>query len=291
MKEKFNFYSILDAKKLIKQSVIKDDEQKKYKFKKVNHKQKDIFMLSKKSFKAYDEVYETRIIGRIRKRQVRYKDYKNYDELVTKKTNKNIIGKCKLTLNDNKSKNYDIRKKANRHIVGYAWIGEDKFLEVTTFNPIWLLIPIILAIIIAIGFNFYPQGDNPFKVADSTGIENQDNGSNIQDYPLCYYIPFSETITLTNDNRYIKMANVKENAENYYISYEIYVDNQPILDEEGNTYSTGAIEPGQQVKYDLWSKLDKGTYMLSCKATEYDYKTKEQMYITYELTTTINVVK
>lgn len=299
MKKKFVIYSIKSVEELIPN--FKDEG---YKVKRLNRRNKDIYIFSKKSFDKYCEDNDTRIVGSIRKRQVRYKDYKNRDELVKNKKKKKIIGKAVLPIPANRDyKNYDIKSVKNCHTYGYAWVGDNKFLQVKTLNPLLLLIPVIFALIIALLFSSCPKGDNPFKIADGTQINDKESLTDKYQSDLCYYVPFSETVTLTKDQQTIKLCNVKENEGKYYISYEIYIDGElqnliakdDVLyitsQAENSVTSTGAIIPDEQILVNLWEFLPKGTYELVCKGTEYDYKTKEEKLITYNLTTTLVVEK
>lgn len=207
MQKKWNEYQIIDTRQLVNK--LPEDEREQYKLKALfkNKALTDsVMMFSKADFKKYRENYDAFIVGKIRKRQKHYKVYEKatngsllsyppqsitVEELISKKQKKNIIGsatmeypefaekvtdkqKCKLSDTDKPeySKMYDVKEHNNSHTVGYAYIGDNKFLQVTTFNLLWLLLPLLIAIIIAIVLHNCPNGNNPFDKADGTTIDN-----------------------------------------------------------------------------------------------------------------------
>lgn len=169
MQKKWNEYQIIDTRQLVNK--LPEDEREQYKLKALfkNKALTDsVMMFSKADFKKYRENYDAFIVGKIRKRQKHYKVYEKatngsllsyppqsitVEELISKKQKKNIIGsatmeypefaekvtdkqKCKLSDTDKPeySKMYDVKEHNNSHTVGYAYIGDNKFLQVTTFN-------------------------------------------------------------------------------------------------------------------------------------------------------------
>lgn len=299
MDEKFNLYTISDVRELIQKENLEpdiyndaDNDRLKHLLKPFNRKTEKIYIFTKKGFEKYSENYDVEIVGKIRKRQKYYTDYVDFIELKKNKTKKNIIGRCDFSAeNDSlEDKKYDVRASDNSHTVGYAWVGNNQFIQVTTFNPLLFLIPFILACIIIILLSSCPNPDVVLPWAEQTDISDENSDNNPQQAPLCYFVPFAEKITLTEESKEIKLRNVKENEGNYYISYEVFVDGK-IIDISGDTSSTGLIMPGNQVNLDLWSKLDSGTYNLVCKATEYGYQNKDKKDINYDLTTTLVVEK
>lgn len=285
MKKEFTLYNILNAKELIKNNSKLNDDN--FKFKRLNSKNKEYFVLSKKSFKKYNETCDTKIVGSIRKRQRRYKDYEDYNELVSVKTGKKIFGKATLDILDNSEKYYDVKEVKNSYTYGYAWVGKNNFLQVKTFNPLLIFLPLLLAVIIALLLSFCHNNpiDEPLDIVDGTEISDDDtNNNDVEDIPLCYFEPFDETTTLTKDNKEIVLKNLEINEGKYLCSYEIIIDGNSI-------HTMGAILPNNAVKYDLWSQLDEGTYTLVCKSTEYDYETHQQYNGHYNLTTTLVVEK
>ncbi len=288
--KKFNLYTVADARDFV-EAHIPSENQDDYKYKKLHRKQDEILLLKRKSFEKLKDEIDTPLIvaGRIRKRQLRYKDYKGYNELVEKKNKKKIYGKSTLLLPCNSDepsnkdyKDYDVRKDANRHIYGYAWIGDNKFLKVTTFNPLLLLIPLICVLLILFLFKGCPDDFNPIDIIDDD-ITDTTTQSDQEQAPLCYYVPFNEKTQLSSDNPYIRLLNVKENEGNYYISYEVYIDNELIYfenrdgifyitDESSNAVKTiGVIEPNKQAALNLWEGLSEGDHELIVIATDYDY--------------------
>ncbi|MDE5985375.1 MAG: hypothetical protein K2H13_08995 [Eubacterium sp.] len=308
MSKKFNIYTVLDVRHLILEQGLECDdifndelnEYQKHLITQLNRNGSFTYILTKKGFEKYSEEYDVQIVGKIRKRQKHYTNYIDFDELKKQKAKKKIIGCCKLSIDSNSEewKKYDIKRSDHSHTVGYAWIGGNQFLQVTTFNPLLLLIPLFLACMIAILFAACPKDDVILPWAIPSDItETADNDSQPQ-AELCYFAPFSEQITLTKDNKTVSLMNVKENNGNYYISYEVFVDGEKMQirdiasgEDPGNAYITGLIVPGEKVDLDLWSKLNAGTYSLVCRATEYGFDTKDEKDIHYDLTTTLVVEK
>lgn len=315
MQKKWNEYQIIDTRQLINK--LPEDEREQYKHK-VLFKNKcltdDVMMFTKSDFKKYRENNDAYIVGKIKKQQKHYKVYEKspngsllsyppqsitVEELISKKQKKNIIGsatmeypefaekvtdkqKCKLSDTDKPeySKMYDVKEHNNSHTVGYAYIGDNKFLQVTTFNLLWLLLPLLLAIIIAVVLHSCPNIDLPFDTADGTSIDNNKQPIVTEQLPNCDYLIFPETITLTKDNPTIKLCNLSSNEGLWYISYQVYINNEPLMDinDPSKIYDTGAIKPGFQIdgtkdaNLNLYDRLDAGTYKLTAKATQYKYE-------------------
>lgn len=314
MQKKWNKYQVIDIRELV--NTLPDDEQEQYK-QKVFFKNKflsdDVMMFSKSDFKKYRENHDAFIVGKIKKNQKHYKVYEktkknelsyppkniDVDELIKKKQKDNIIGsltmeypeftekateKKKLELSDTDtpaySKMYDVKEHDNSHTVGYAYIGDNKFLQVTTFNLIWLLLPLMMIIIIALLLHNCSTGNNPFDKADGSTIDDNGQAVATEELPNCDYLLFSEKVTLTKDNPYIKLCNLSSNEGLWYISYEVYIDDEPLMDinNPDEIYNTGAIKPGYQIdgtkdpNLNLYDRLDAGTYKLTAKATQYKYE-------------------
>ena len=299
----FKEYKLLNIEDLIVNE--KDKDKDKYKLKKLYRKNKEVQIFSKRAFNKYTDEHEVQIVGRIRKRQHHYTDYADYNDLVKEKKKKKIIGSTKLTIDDNKTepdfKKYDVKKDKNRFTYGYAWIGENKFIRVTRFNLLLLLIPLLIILGILLGLYLCPNDNINLPFADGSVItDEQDNGT-VEQPPLCYFEPFDERTVLTSDNRIIQLKNVPENTGNYYINYEIYIngelqhltieDDTYYLSDTGSQTFTGLIQPGKSVKVNCYNGLDAGTYDLTCKATEYDYNTKEEKLLTYDLKTILVIEK
>ena len=196
MQKKWNEYQIIDTRQLVNE--LPEDEREQYNHKvlfKNNALTDSVMMFSKSDFKKYRENNDAFIVGQIRKRQKHYKVYEQspkgsllsyppqnltVEELINKKQQKNIIGsatmefpefaekvtdkkKCKLSDTDKPkySKMYDVKENGNNHTIGYAYVGDNKFLQVTTFNLLWLLLPLLIAIIIVIVLQNCPNGNNP----------------------------------------------------------------------------------------------------------------------------------
>ena len=313
MQKKWNEYQIIDTRQLINK--LPEDEREQYKHK-VLFKNKcltdDVMMFTKSDFKKYRENNDAYIVGKIKKQQKHYKVYEkektknsvpyppksiSLDELIAEKQKRKYIGFATMqypefsekfgvncisydTDQPTYAKMYDVKEHNNSHTVGYAYIGDNKFLQVTTFNLLWLLLPLLLAVIIAVVLHSCPNIDLPFDTADGTSIDNNKQPIATEQLPNCDYLIFPETITLTKDNPTIKLCNLSSNEGLWYISYQVYINNEPLMDinDPSKIYDTGAIKPGFQIdgtkdaNLNLYDRLDAGTYKLTAKATQYKYE-------------------
>lgn len=286
MNKKWTEYKILDVEQYLLFS-LPENEKGNYKLKKLFRKQERILVFSKKAFKNYRENNNAIVVGSIRKRQRNYNDYIDYEELVKAKKKKQIIGCADLDI-DKGVKKYDIRESRNKFIYGYAYVGENKFIEVTRMNFLVLLIPLLLALLLIGVLHFCPNNENPpippIDIVDGNDINDTTQPTTLKQLPNCDYLLFSETTTLTKDNPSIRLCNLKSNEGLYLISYEIYIDNVKLVDLNNpeKTYSTGAIKAGQQIdgsidnNLNLYERLNAGTYELKCVGTQYLEETNEK---------------
>lgn len=294
MAKEFPNYKILSVQPLVDEN--KDID---FKLRSLNKKQKETKMFTSKDFKKYQEDNDVSIVGNIRKIQNRYTNYADEIELRKQKRRKKIIGRAELQMpNDVKGskyfkekssgnlyKYYDIREANKVHTVGYAWVGENKFLRVTTLNPLFFLIPIILALIILVCLTHCPQEvKDILHIEDGVSIPDDTSNSQKKQSDLWYFEPFDETTVLTKDNKEIVLKNLQINEGKWLCSYEIMVNGKTV-------HTTGAILPSNAVKYDLWSQLDAGTYELVCRSTEYDYNTHEAKGGHYNISTHLVIEK
>ncbi len=280
MTEKWNTFRIIDAQQLFKAN---GEEIKKYKFKRLNAKQDDVFMFSKKDFELYRKKHNVLIVGSIRKRQRRFKTYEkpwcfppeDYESFVHKKQQNNIIGTAEIESDDFISL-YDVRESNHQHTIGYACIGKNKFLQVTAFNPL-LLLPLLLIICLVLFlFHDCSNSGEQLDIVSEKLIETADTDDPKQ-LPNCDYLLFSETLTLTEENQYLRLCNLKSNEGLWLISYQVYIDDKPLMriDNPNKEYNTGAIKAGYQIdgsndeNLNLWERLDAGTYELKCVGTQY----------------------
>lgn len=325
MNKKWNDYQIIDIEQNLL-SKLPEDEKEKYKTKLLYKKQENIFMFSKKAFKKYRENHDTIVAGRIRKRQSKYKTYENhneyppncFDEFIKSKRDKKITGSAKLSLPENISDNryyvdkcfnkiklYDVKEADNQHTVGYAYIGNDKFLQVTAFNPLLLLIPLLIAIILLSILHFCPSDKlPPLDIANGHTISDTTQPSSTEQLPNCDYLLFSEKTVVNKDNPGIRLCNLKSNSGLWLISYQIYIDGELLKDinNPDNAYTTGAIKAGFQIdektdkNLNLYERLDAGTYELKCVGTQYQETPNDKgehlvTPVTNTLTTTLIVEK
>lgn len=270
MAKEFQKYKIKSIDKLLANNP--DLNPDDFKLKLLHKKADEIYIFSNRDFKKYSDECDARIIGNIRMRQKHYENYVDDIELRKHKRKKNILARADLfILKDDEYKYYDVREANKMHSVGYAWIGGNNFLRVTAFNPLWLLLPLLLVLAICILLNFCSKStaDKPIHIEQGEIIsENPDNNNQPE---LCYFPPLKETVTLTSENKEIYMINDIINKDKYLVSYEIFVDGEKY-------YETDAIEASSDkaVKYDLWSQLDAGTYKLELRTSSYDCNTYEE---------------
>lgn len=292
MSKDLRTYFIINAEDVVNNQT--DD----YKFKYLNKKQKKIKIFSKRDFKKYNKDNEARVVGNIRKRQVHYTNYADDKLLKKAKRKKGIIACAKLQMPSNISNNnyikdnygnvykcFDVKEANKVHSYGYAYVGNNEFLRVTTLNPLLFLIFFIILGILICCMIFSPEKpNNNINIEDGIVITDNNNETTPSDKELWYFEPFNEVTTLTKDNKEIVLKNLEINEGKYLCSYEIIVDGKSI-------HTTGAILPNNAVKYDLWSQLDEGTYTLVCRSTTYDINTYEAYGGHYNLSTTLVVEK
>lgn len=274
---------IRDARLLIEQTA---NDEPQFKYRTLKKKSKGYQILAKKSFDKYcDEHDDVHIVGKIRKRQIKYTDYASDDELIREKQKKKITGQVILDVPDSKPKKYDLKKDKHCHTYGYAWVGDYNFVRVVTLNPLFIILPLLIAALIVAGILLCPKApQSPFVPANGSEITNQDNEPvATEQLPNCDYLLFDETVTLNKNNQSIKLCNLSSNEGLWYISYQVYIDDEPLMDinDPGTIYETGAIEPGFQVdgahdaNLNLYHRLPAGQYKLTAKATQYQYEANE----------------
>lgn len=278
--KKFNFYEVRDIRELLRRLDTDTDDENEYRLKPLHKKNKEILMFTKKDFSHFCDYNSAHIVGNIRYRQKTYTNYADTDKLIQEKQKKKIIAQNKLRI-DKDFKFYDVRRPKESHAVGYAWVGGNKFLRVTSFNWLLLLIPLLLALCILFLFSNCPDEDIKMPFAPTEDVSSPEGETPEQ--RLCYFPPFDETTTLTSDNKNIRLINHIKN-EDFNLTYEISVDGERLKlrdiqkgEDEENQYNIGLIAPGDTVYYDLWSRLDAGTYELKCTGYAYDKETNAKM--------------
>lgn len=261
----FKEYKLLNIEDLIVNE--KDKDKDKYKLKKLYRKNKEVQIFSKRAFNKYTDEHEVQIVGRIRKRQHHYEDYADYNELVKEKRKKKIISSAELAIDCNKTepdfKKYDVKKDKSRFTYGYAWIGNNKFLRVTRFNLLLLLIPLLIILGILLGLYFYPN-DNPEQTPPTADQQPYtDSVSSEPDPNNNFAIVLKREYYVSADNPTIELKNYTKNVKD--ISYDVFT--------EDGTYigSTGLIEPGNKADLNIYSVLNfPGEYRLRINATSYN---------------------
>lgn len=309
----FKFFQIQNAKDLISnaynneeikiknEKTIEVGDDKRFKLRRLNKKNKELYVFSKKAFNTFTDDHDVVVVGKIRKRQCRYKDYDDSDELIKEKKKKNIIGQARLDIehkdNEEPYKKYDIKKNNGYFTYGYAWVGSNKFIRVTRFNPFLIIIPLLLIICILLGLMFIPE-EPIIKLPFANGTSMPESVSeNIENDSYVTFVPYQESITLTEDQKWIPFINPTENKGKWYLSFSLYVNGEPFVDKStGEAYSTGLISPDSEennvVLYNLYDQLDAGTYYVQAVADAYDYETKDKtVKPPGYLTTTITIVK
>lgn len=268
-------YKILDCTELVNADKIDSVPH----FKTLCRRQPNVYVLSPKTFKEYSETVETYIVGRINKHKF--------------KSNNNSEKTALLELQNGSAKEYRIKPDASRHTYGYAWVGQWNFVRVTTFNPLWLIVPLIIAVLFIFLFSNCSNDIAPLFKPNSSDITDVQTASDILEEPLCYYRAFPEYTAINSETSSVNLMNLNENADTWYIAYEVYVDDklQELTEKDGAfelagaadltllsdddksndpKISTGVIEPGKQVAVNLLS-LSSGNHSLKVLATDYRY--------------------
>ena len=248
------------------------------------------YYLTKRGFKdlCYDCTGQIKVVGDVFINQRKYEDIESAplpEKVETKKKRKNIFGIVTIPYSDaylrnnvdsESVKRYDLyeHNRFLRRCIGYAQVGDGKYVRLVKLNPLPLLLFVALIVLLAFllkdGPNFDPITINQGKDIVSSNTTNQSA-------ELCYYAPFEEVTTLTKDNPCISLTNVATNENEYYISFSIYINGEAMKDENGEIFTTGAIPPNRQVDINLFNELDKGIYELKAIATDYDFKTMNDL--------------
>ena len=251
-----NTYTVIDSK-------VKGYDKKLYRKKNAD----EFCYLTKKGFKNFSEVSENPpdVIGDVFIRHSKHR-----------KSNKqaDVTGTIILPYSNRSGKTgneYPLRqfKKQWRRTIGYAELDNHQFVRLVKYDVRFLLI--VLLILLALIPFFLKSGSDISPISINTGETITEEYEAPEETPICYYEPFEEVTTLSADNPEIFLKNVSSNAETYFVSYEIYINGNPLKDESGNNFSTGALPPDRQVNINLWNQLDAGNYQLEVKATDYDY--------------------
>ncbi len=281
MPKEFPVYSILDI-----ESALEIPHGKSFKYKPIIRKDKAVRMFTKKSFERYSNENDVHVIGNIHRRQRHYKECSGENEIPEKKLKKHIIARANL--HDERkdlNRSYDVREPYRMYTVGFAYVGDGAFLRVVTFNPLFVLLPLLVCVLILAFGPCKPElPTDSFKWANGTEVSDNKPQSDAEQPDLCYFEPFPEKTTLTDENRCIALKNIPDNKGKYLVSYRVLVNGKEF-------YNTGAIKPSNMVEYDLWTQLDIGSYDLCCQSTEYDIQTLEQMDGHYNLTTELIIKK
>lgn len=262
MAKNFNVFHVLDVRKLL-DAELSENERESYKLRILSKKNSETFIFTKKDFKLYAEEHDVSISGKIRKHQQHYTDYADFYELRKNKAKKNIIGCCNLQVETgaDKLKKYDIKQSDNSHTVGYAWVGKNRFIQVTAFNPLLLLIPFLICGVIAAMFSSCPAPDTIPPWADQQPYSDAaptepDPGSN-------FAVVVNREYHVSAEDPAIELKNYIKNEKS--ISYNVYT--------ESGTYigSTGLIKPGNKADLNIYSALNTpGEYRLKLNAVSYN---------------------
>lgn len=293
---------MINKKPLIIQSFVSD----KYETKKFKKKNIEPFLyFSKKQFKKYREDNNCMIMGDVKVRQRKYQDIvtsDNPDRLIKRKSRKNIIGTVKMLqeksiVNKNGEyieayKSFDLfEKREYRHCIGYAYVGNNRFVRLVKPNLLFLLIFLLILGLIAGLFSSCPKApEEAIKWAEQQTIEETTKEIQKQP-PNCDFVLFDATTEIDSDNQTVRLINLSSNEGLYDIDYTVYINGEPLLDKDGNIYTTGRITPGNMVTVNLYDVLPAGEYMLTCKATEYFINGGKELPSKYDLSTILIVNK
>jgi len=260
---------------------------------------------SKKQFKEYIKRNEYAVFGDVKINQKNFKNIAaadNPDKLINKKNRKRIIGTAKMLRTSgviNKSgmyieayKSFDIFEKNEcRHCIGYAYIGNNRFVRLVKPNLLLFLLFLIFIGSIAGLLSSCPKTpEDAIKWAEEQTIEESTAAIRKQP-PNCDFLLFTETTIIDAEHQTIKLVNLPSNEGLYDIDYSVYINENPLLDQNGNAYSTGRITPGNMVMINLYEVLDKGEYLLECRAAEYYQNDGEELPGKYNLSTIVTVNK
>lgn len=168
-----------------------------------------------------------------------------------------------------------VKKTKFNRIAGYIDVGEkqdsgDDYVRYVKFNPLFVIIPLILAVLIAL-ILYINAGNKIRPIGEILDLENthaiSDTATNSMDY---ISIPgFSSDINVSDSIPGIALKNPDVNQ--WYIYYEVR-EGKDIL------CKTKLIAPGQQKDFNAFEKLKSGDHtvtILAYAASEKGYTTGE----------------
>lgn len=234
-----------------------------------SHKRKlkgDCTVLSKKEFDTWRDENDAHIVGNIRKRQLRFKEKSGRQKLREKK-----IAKAVLCEGDDE-KYYDVKENRSAHTYGYAWIGGNDFLRVTTLNPLFFILLGLLALLLALGSWLVPQ----YMSIKALPVEGEKIIEEVKDtgYKVLYVdingYDGSE-IKLSPKHRTLELLHLDtENNKDFLLAYKIYCGDKLIFQTYNEkTKQVSLIKPGYSIQADVYDKLPSGRSKLKYEITAY----------------------
>ena len=223
-------------------------------------------VLSKKEFDTWRDEHEAHIVGNIRKRHLRFKEKSGRQKLREKK-----IAKAVLCEGDDE-KYYDVKENRSAHTYGYAWIGGDDFLRVTTLNPLFIVLAILLAAII-IGASFFVPRYMSIKALPVEGEkiieEVKESGYKVLYVDINGYD--GSEIKLSPKHRTLELLHLDtENNKNFLLAYKIYNGDELIFQTYNEkTKQVSLIKAGYSIQADVYDKLPLGRSKLKYEITAY----------------------
>ena len=234
-----------------------------------SHKRKlrgNCAVLSKKEFDTWRDENDAHVVGNIRKRQLRFKEKSGRQKLREKK-----IAKAVLCEGDDE-KYYDVKENRSAHTYGYAWIGGNDFLRVTTLNPLFFILLGLLALLLALGSWLVPQ----YMSIKALPVEGEKIIEEVKDtgYKVLYVdingYDGSE-IKLSPKHRTLELLHLDtENNKDFLLAYKIYCGDKLIFQTYNEkTKQVSLIKPGYSIQADVYDKLPSGRSKLKYEITAY----------------------
>lgn len=288
----FKTYTIKNIEELIGSQESPKDSFKLKKLKKIK-------IFTKKDFKKWKEDNDVLIVGNIRRRQKKYKDYQDQDELVKKKHRKKIYGKAELIsktydcvgCNDdgisltNHIYKFDVREPKTRHTVGYAWLGGQKFLRVTTFNPLWILLLLLILALIGLGLWFLSHWCQTAELpvqGEKIVEEVKKSGYKVLYIDIKGYD--AEDIILDKSNKSVTLIHINsEKNKKFLLQYKLYLGDKLIYQTfDAKKNQIALIKPGGSVKANIYDFLQPGENIVKYEITAYTTEKFKRVNTFYE---------
>lgn len=223
---------------------------------KIDKKKYEFSYLTKKEYKQKTEEAEkhdeyVRVVG--------YTTLKQKSDAYIEKNKDNLIGLLKAGLSDTVTVSTIEKGKKNlKYTKGYLYVGNNRYVAIQRFNPLFLLLFLFIGVICVVtALGFLGNNDDPtkpwFPVLEEIIDSDEDKNNEMPQIQVAgfssWHIPAGKT-----ENISVSLKNPKENP--CYFSFEIYLkDTKEVL------YTSNMVAPGNELKkININKTLSSGEY-------------------------------